>query len=58
MDLRKELISAVKAHLGEDANRSGAVLYNGWSTLRRGKVYVIGLKQKIAEVQANGESVH
>ncbi len=42
MGLREALISAVEKHLGEDAKRSGSVLYNGWSTLHRGKVYLMG----------------
>ena len=42
MGLREALISAVEKHLGEHAKRSGAVLYNGWSTLRRGNVYLMG----------------
>jgi hypothetical protein len=33
VDIRDEVISAVKQHLGEDARNPGAVLYNGWDTL-------------------------
>jgi hypothetical protein len=33
VNIRDEIISEVKQHLGEDASKSGDVLYNGWDTL-------------------------
>jgi hypothetical protein len=41
--IRKQVRSVVKQCLGEDANRSGAVLYNGWSSVRPGLLYLMGL---------------
>lgn len=40
---REEVIDLVRKHLGIDATRSGSVLYNGWNTLRPGRVYLMGL---------------
>lgn len=33
MEIRDQIISEVIRYLGEDAKRSGSVLYNGWNTL-------------------------
>lgn len=41
--IREQILSAVQQHLGKDANESGSVLYNGSSTLRPGKLYLLGL---------------
>lgn len=41
-EIREQVLSVVQQHLGEDANRSGAVLYNGWSSLRPGLLYLMG----------------
>ena len=40
---RDGVIQSVVAHLGPIATQSGTVLYNGWSTLRPGPLYVMGL---------------
>jgi uracil-DNA glycosylase len=43
MEIRDQIISEVIRYLGEDAKRSGSVLYNGWNTLcpSRG-LYIMG----------------
>lgn len=42
-DIRYVVSSAVKRHLGEDVNKPGAVLYNGWDTLRSNNgLYIMG----------------
>jgi hypothetical protein len=41
--IHEQLRFAVKQSLGQDANGSGAVLYNGWSSLRPGLLYLMGL---------------
>ena len=44
MDIRDRVISAVSRHLGDDSNKSGDVLYNGWDTLRQSNgLYIMGL---------------
>ena len=41
--LRDRVISAVRQHLGDDSNKSGDVLYNGWDTLRPSNgLYIMG----------------
>lgn len=44
MAIRDEVILVVKQHLGEDAQKPGAVLYNGWDTLRPSNdgLYIMG----------------
>lgn len=42
-EIRNMVMSAIKQHLGKDAEKSGAVLYNGWSTLRLSHgLYIMG----------------
>jgi hypothetical protein len=41
--LQKKIEDLVRTQLGDIADKPGAILYNGWQTLRRGKVYIMGL---------------
>jgi hypothetical protein len=41
--LQQATVKLVREHLGPGIEESGAVLYNGWSTLRRGAIYIMGL---------------
>lgn len=43
MDVRAELLARVSALPPEVRDRSGAVLYSGWSSLRPGPLYIMGL---------------
>lgn len=42
-DVRTTILSAIRKYLGDDADKSGAVLYNGWDTLRSNNgLYIMG----------------
>lgn len=40
--LKKDTFEKVREHLKDDADKPGAVLYNGWSTLCKGDLYIMG----------------
>ncbi len=42
VEIRGQVLATVQQYLGADVNESGAVLYNGWSSLRPGLLYLMG----------------
>src|ERR1700710_2397068 len=43
MQVRQSIMQMVRAELGDEVNKSGAVLYNGYDTLQEGEAYIMGL---------------